>query len=676
MSIFQICLILPIIGGLGSLITAPLPKFSKWFGASLLVLGSIIGLFLCIQAFFTGNQFQESFSLSVPFGDFKIGLDSLSTFFLFPVFLLGGLGTIYGTKYMDADHSDTNKATSHNSHPKADFSIASFSFLVAGMALVLVSRNALLFLIAWELMTVASFFLVVHDGEKPESRDAGFVYLVAAHFGTAFLIFFFLFLATKSGSLDFDSFTKIAISEKARNLLFIFAFIGFGTKAGLIPFHVWLPEAHPAAPSHVSAIMSGIMIKTGIYGLMRAIFFLGLPQQWWGFLLMIIGTMGGLYGILFALAQTDFKRLLAYSSVENAGIIALGLGTGVVCASKGLVMPSVLALSGAFLHILNHSLYKSLMFLGAGVILHSTGSRDINFMGGLLKIMPRMGISLLTGAAAISGLPPLNGFISEFLIYSALFSFLISSISTAGAFSSMVILVLCITGLALIGGLATACFAKFFGLVFLGEPRNETLKHLTEPSYPMLIPIMILAFLCVLITAFSSFLLPCFTPIITIVSGFPSSDILSKLEITAKLIRAVVIIFGFLVVLIASIANLRRHLLKGRKIESSGTWDCGYAQPSSSMQYRSFSFIQPLTEVFSFLLRPTYFESQPSGILPSESVYKVKIRDLFQRKLIKPIFSGSEKFLFSLHWIQQGQIQVYILYLALALAGLLVWNLW
>ena len=251
-------------------------------------------------------------------------------------------------------------------------------------------------------------------------------------------------------------------------VLFLLAVIGFGTKAGFMPLHVWLPEAHPAAPSHVSAVMSGVMIKTGIYGLMRAFTFLGTPPLWWGWVLVAIGLTSGVLGVLFALAQHDLKRLLAYHSVENIGIIALGLGVGLLGMSTGSPVLIVLGFGGALLHVLNHALFKGLLFLGAGAVVHGTGTREIDQLGGLLKRMPWTAATFLVGAVAISGLPPLNGFVSEFLIYLGAFK---GGISTGGPVA--VPLLALIAGLALIGGLAVACFTKAFGIVFLGEPRSE-----------------------------------------------------------------------------------------------------------------------------------------------------------------------------------------------------------
>ncbi|MBF0408218.1 MAG: hypothetical protein HQM10_12745 [Candidatus Riflebacteria bacterium] len=658
--LFLISLLFPLVGAFLNMLLSHFPRISKFFGTACILVSSVTGIIVSLDVFVNGNQISSSFALSIPMGNFQFGIDILSAFFLIPVFVIGALASIYSIGY-DKKDSDSNFF---------------YSLLMFGMILVFVSGNALLFLIAWEVMMIASFFLVTHESEKPESENAGVVYLITAHFGMAFLLFFFIFLSTKSGSLDFDSFSKIVLSEKARALVFLFSLIGFGTKAGLLPLHIWLPEAYPAAPCHVSALMSGVMINTGIYGIFRTMCFLGSPDEWWGYILMIAGIAGGIYGILFALVQTDIKRILAYSSVENIGIIMLGIGTGIVCSAKGIIIPAVLAFSGAFLHIINHSIYKSMLFLCTGTVLRSVHTRDINCMGGLMKKMPRTALAAITGSAAISGLPPLNGFVSEFLIYSALFSFLVSVAPSHSSLITVIFIVICITSLALIGGLAAACFTKFFGLVFSGELRKPLHEEISDPRASMLYPMLILAFLCILFAGLSSFILPFFAPLITSISGIQSIEIIPCLQGSASLLRAVLICSGILILFIAFIANLRRTLLSGRTVEQTVTWDCGYAAATPRMQYTGFSFSKPLSEVFKFFIRPSFKAPDTHKLFPENSGYEINITDLFQKKLFNPLIDFGNALLIPLHCIQHGRVQVYILYLALTLISLLVWNLW
>ena len=344
----------------------------------------------------------------LPLGGLCVGMDALSALF---ILLIGGVGAaaaIFGHGYL-ASHGPTRKVAS---------SWCWFDLLMAAMLLVVVARDGFLFLVAWELMSLTSFFLVVHESEKESVVRAGWIYLLATHIGTAFLLVMFLLLS-RNGTLDF---TALGASGSMASTVFVCALIGFGTKAGLVPLHIWLPEAHPAAPSHVSALMSGVMIKTGIYGLLRVLSFIGPPELWWGWTLVCLGAVSGVLGVLFALAQHDLKRLLAYSSIENIGIITIGIGIGVLGIAGGHSLPAVLGLCGGMLHVLNHGIFKSLLFFGAGSVLRATGTREIDRLGGLMKRMPVTAVTFILGSVAICGLPPLNGFISEFLIYAAAFA--------------------------------------------------------------------------------------------------------------------------------------------------------------------------------------------------------------------------------------------------------------
>ena len=359
-------------------------RWSTIVGAGGVVIGSLIGLGAAVPVFLGGPPAVLHLSWEVPYGSFVVALDALSAFFLLPIFLLSAAAAVYGSEYLQV-YRDTK-------HLGASWFL--FNVLVASMTLVVIARNGILFLMGWEVMALASFFLVTFEDEQASVRQAGWVYLVATHMGTAFLLALFILLGREHGSLDFDQFTVSA----GPGLLFLLAVIGFGTKAGFMPLHVWLPEAHPAAPTHVSALMSGVMIKTGIYGLVRILTLLGPPPMWWGWVLCGIGLSSGILGVLFALAQHDLKRLLAYHSVENIGIIALGLGIGLIGLHAGVPVLAVFGFGGGLLHVVNHALFKGLLFLGAGAVLHATGTRDMEHLGGLLKRMPWTGFSFLIGA--------------------------------------------------------------------------------------------------------------------------------------------------------------------------------------------------------------------------------------------------------------------------------------
>ena len=621
-------------------------------GVGGLVAGCVLGLIPAGRVLLGGAT--ESFRLSwnVPYGAFFVEVDALSAFFLIPIFVLSALTAVYGDEYLAAWRGKRRLGASW----------FFFNLLVASMVMVVLARNAVLFLTAWELMALTSFFLVTFEDEKESVRDAGWTYLVASHLGTAFLLAMFVLLGREAGSLDFNRFAPVNAG-----VLFLLAVIGFGTKAGFMPLHVWLPEAHPAAPSHVSALMSGVMIKMGIYGLLRTLTFLGPPPLWWGWLLVAIGLSSGVLGVLFALAQHDLKRLLAYHSVENIGIIALGLGVGLLGLSSGSMSLAALGFAGALLHVVNHALFKGLLFLGAGAVLHATGTREIEHLGGLAKRMPWTAATFLVGAVAISGLPPLNGFVSEFLIYLGSYAG-----AVRGGAPVAVPLLGVIAGLALIGGLAAACFTKAFGIVFLGEPRHDHAAHAHEPGLSMRLPMALLAGGCGLIGLLAPFVVKVLPPVLACLTRARVADSLADAVQPLTLI-----VFGCVgvLVLVGGLLWLRHALLSGRRVETAVTWDCGYAEPTARMQYTASSYAQPLTELFAPLLRTRRKFAPPVGIFPQASSLATETPDMAREAVFRPLFAGTGWALGRLRWLQQGRIQLYVLYIALTLLVLLIWKL-
>jgi formate hydrogenlyase subunit 3/multisubunit Na+/H+ antiporter MnhD subunit len=542
------------------------------------------------------------------------------------IFGLSLLTAIYGDEYLAAWRGKKSLSASW----------FFFNLLVASMVMVVLARNAVLFLVAWELMALTSFFLVTFEDEKESVREAGWTYLVASHLGTAFLLAMFVLLGREAGSLDFNRF-----APSATGVLFLLAVIGFGTKAGFMPLHVWLPEAHPAAPSHVSALMSGVMIKMGIYGLLRTLTFLGVPPAWWGWLLVGIGLASAILGVFFAVAQHDLKRLLAYSSVENIGIITVGLGIGLIGMSQGSPVLTVLGFSGALLHVINHALFKGLLFLGAGAVLHATGTRELEHLGGLAKRMPWTAATFFAGTIAISALPPFNGFVSEFLLYLAAY---------------------------------WAGFAKAFGIVFLGEPRTEQAQHAHEPGLAMLVPMILLGTGCLLVGLCAPVVVRVLATVVSEVGRLPTPSVVGSLEPALVSLRSVVLIAGAVLALVVLLALLRARLLAGRTVHTAVTWDCGYAKPSARMQYTGSSFAQPLTDLLGLVLRTRRTVRPPKGAFPASASLRTETLDLFGEGVYRPAFKGSEWTLARLRWLQRGQIQLYVLYIALTLLVLLVWN--
>ena len=431
----------------------------------LAVLGAAVGLGGVGWYWATGESRPIVLPWAIPGAEFDIAMDGLSAIFLVPVFLVSLLGNVYGLGYWK-----------QTEHPQNGRKLRLFyGLLTAGMALVVVARNGILFLFAWEIMALAAFFLVTTEDDKQEVRETGWVYLVATHVATMCLFALFALMRAAGGSFKLAPLAAGTLTPGIATAIFILAIVGFGVKAGIMPLHVWLPSAHAIAPSHVSALMSGVIIKMGIYGLVRVTSWLPDPPLAWGAILLALGAISGILGVAFAIGQHDLKRLLAYHSIENIGIIVMGLGLALIGRSLDRPEWVILGLSGCLLHVWNHATFKALLFFAAGSVIHAAGTRDIDHLGGLAKTMPRTAFCFLVGAVAICGLPPLNGFVSEFFIYLGSFGTFVNktppSFAVAGFGAA---------ALALIGALAVACFVKVYGAVFLGTARLEHGPHGTN----------------------------------------------------------------------------------------------------------------------------------------------------------------------------------------------------
>lgn len=596
---------------------------------------------------------------SVPFGSLTFALDPLSAWFLLPLLPLAAVCAAYGAASANGAHGSGRSGRS------AGAEWLFFDLLIASLLVVLTAGNAILFLVAWETMALASFFLVTREDERREVREAGWVYLVATHIGTAFLLALFALLGARAGSFDFDALGA-ASPGAAGGACFLLAVAGFGTKAGLVPFHVWLPEAHPAAPSHVSALMSGVMIKTGIYGLLRALEFTGPPAWWWGWLLLGLGLVSGVFGAAFALVQHDLKRLLAYSSIENMGLVALGLGLGILGLVAGAPIVAVLGFAAALVHVLQHALFKGLLFLCAGSVLHATGLLNLNRLGGLLRRMPRTGACVAVGAAAISGLPPLGGFVGEFLLFLAA---LRATLTPALALPGVTALV----GVALVAGLAAAAFTKVLGIGFLGHARSAEAASAHESGGGFTRPMTALA--CACLVAGFAWTWPfarVFAPgdrstAPPLPPGAPITDILAPTW-TVPLAGAL------LVGLIALLAWTRARLLAGRTVRQAVTWDCGYARPDARMQYTGSSYVLPLAGLFQSIVRTRAEWVPPEGLFPRSSRLRTATPALFRTLLYEPAFDRLRAALQRLKWLQHGRLQLYVLYIVVVFVLLIVWH--
>jgi len=664
MSLFILALMLNFTGGLVSIALRKRNALANVLGAGFCIgacAAGFAGALVLLVAGGPAPSLELSWNMSLG-GSFRIAADALSSFFLLVIFGVSGICALYGVQYLSA----------WNDRKETGSSWFFFNVLVAAMALVCLARNALLFLVAWEAMSISSYFLVMFNDERPEVRKAGWIFLVATQLGTVCLLALFVLLGGQSGSLNFADFESFHSSgSMAASAAFLLALVGFGVKAGLMPMHTWLPAAHPVAPSHVSAVMSGVMIKTGIYGLLRVLIFLGEPQMWWGLTLVAVGLLSGIKGILLALSQHDLKRLLAYSSVENVGIITLGIGIGILGLCAGNINIAALAFAGGLLHVANHALFKGLLFLGAGSVQHAAHTLKIDRLGGLSRNMKWTSVAFLVGSAAICGLPSLNGFVSEFLIYLAS-----CRLFPAGSISMMVSGLLSIGGLALIGGMAIVCFTKAYGIIFLGEPRSDEAGTARESGFFMRASLVILAVACVLSGLFGPLLVGGMGPVIASAAGVSRAEIAVGLDAGVGSLYFVTAACLVFLLLVGALAVLRLRLLTSREVGAVGTWDCGYFRPTARMQYTASSFTQPITRMFSFLRLSHQKIVPPAGPLPSEAAFVSRTPDIFDENLWYPVFTEVGNLLSRVRRLQHGRIQLYVFYMVLTLLALLLWGLW
>lgn len=651
---FLSALVILLMGGICSLGLRRFLPWASWLGTAGAVLGSVVGLFASLQVLIGCESWTMTSSWFMPYAHFDLSLDPLSAFFTIPLFVLAAAAALYGELYLRDEASEKRRG-------EAGFL---FNMLVLSMALVIAARNTILFLISWEIMALSSLALVIFDDADDSTRKAGWSYAIASQAGTSLLLILFILLGR--GSTSFSDFS--ASTSLFRNAaLFLLALIGFGTKAGFVPLHIWLPRAHPAAPSHVSALMSGVMIKMGIYGILRILLILGPLPPWCAWLTIILGVSSGILGILFALAQDDLKRMLAYSSVENVGIIALGIGLGMLGLSYGLPLISLLGFAGAILHVLNHALFKGLLFLASGNILHAAHTRSLDKLGGLIKPLPWTAASFLVGSAAICGLPPFNGFAGEFLIYLGAFHAIVDSAATAPVALGLVV------GLAFIGALALACFAKAFSIIFLGHPRNALASPPHEPGRLMLAPILILAGACLLIGITAPAIAPLLTRVASPLAGMGSSPLLPE---TIRESLAFIPALVLLIALVLITAFARALILRRREIRFSETWGCGYTAPSPRMQYTASSFASPIIRFFASILRSRESIPPVQGLFPAPVRLEMETPDVFEGILFESPAKWAAVRMNTLRKkVQHGHMNLYVLYIAISLLALLLWKL-
>lgn len=665
---FFTIIILYAIGACGSLILHGHDEIANVWGNMFAAAGSLGGLIFSAYVVTSGKILQYVIPSPMPLLTYSIRIDALSAFFMGIICLLSFLCSIYAFGYV------------RNFFKHYNIGILSFFYniFIASMILVVTANHALYFLIVWELMALSSYMLVIFERHKTENVRAGSLYFIMTHCGTACIILAFLLIYQFVGSFDFDEIRKSysLIPSLVTDAIFISALIGFGIKCGIIPLHIWLPAAHPAAPSHVSALLSGVMIKTGIYMLIRICFdfFHGIPQ-WWGLVILILGMISSIVGVLYALAEHDMKRLLAYHSIENIGIIFLGLGSSLVFASAHMNALAVLSCVAALYHTVNHALFKALLFMGAGSVISATHTHNIEEYGGLLKRMPYTAFFFLIGSLAISAMPPFNGFVSEWLIFQSLFQGVLSLHLLPKIFY-----VLGIAALGLTGGLAAACFVKAFGITFLARPRSKHALHARETSNSMILGMAFCAFLTIFFGIGAGFISNALQGIVRQLYPFANDHIFSithaflsvgnNFAILSMPFTALGLGVCMCILLVAvSVLFSRTKICYGR------TWDCG-SDLTSRMEITATGFSRSLVVIFKNILFPikkvtTEYADSRAHYFPLRTTTTLTLLDIYQKRMYGILARGIAIFSEKARTIQSGNINMYIVYIFAALMALL-----
>ena len=622
---------------------------------------TLLSQFFILPAVFniliSGGQIETRLFFSEPIGIAFLRLDPLSAVFALIISTGALIFSIYSIEYMKLYSGKTAELSSYYF-----FS----GLLVSSMLFLIVTQNAILFLIFWEIMSISSFFLVSFENNKIEVKKAGMYYLVAMQIGAAFLITAFAFTSASSGSPDFNSFRNVLSgSDGFSVLMFALFFIGFGTKAGFVPMHTWLPRAHPAAPTGISALMSGVMIKTGIYGILRIILLCDVPDYRLSYAVLIISLLTGIYGIANAIAQQDLKKLLAYSSIENIGIIGIGIGIGMLGLSYNIPDIAILGFLGAILHVINHFIFKFLLFFGTGVVYSKIHTRNIEKLGGLVKILPYTSYMLLLGFLAISGMPFFNGFISEFAIYLGLLKgFAINNLILNITF------LIGFSGLSFIGVMAVLCFTKVYGICFSGLPRSEYRKDIPKESAGFLLPLFILSVFILIIGLLPVLVLPV---LYQTIKQFSGTDIAIEFANIVQIYKWICISMAVLTGFFAFFYTLRFFLLRNKIVTEFKTWDCGYQGQNSRFQYTGSSFVHPFLQLIAELVPQRIKLEKEPVLFPKDASFTSDTQDLSESIMISPAINYLDKFLSMFAWIQSGRMQQYILYSLIFLILLLIW---
>lgn len=638
---------------------------------SLAMLGSLLEAIAAIVSIARGAAVTWTLPIATPLFHWTVRLDPLSSWFILSLAILAFAVSWFSIGYLRPMDRERNIGA---------FGLF-YNLLLLSLTLVFAAANAFFFLVAWELMTIAAFCLVTFEHEKQEARRAAIVFLIMSHTGTGMLLAAFLLLAAYGGSLNFADLHLMAsqLPPFTQGAVFLLFFLGFGVKAGIVPLHIWLPDAHPVAPSNVSALMSGIVIKTGIYGMARVFFdFFGPPPMWTGTVVLAVGVVTALVGVLYALQEHDLKRLLAYHSIENIGIIVMGFGAALMFRTLAHPELAAIALTAALYHTMNHATFKGLLFLAAGAVVQSTGTRNMEEMGGLIRRMPATSFFFLIGAVAISGLPPLNGFVSEWLTYQAL-------LAGFGTTQSLTRLMFPIAGslLALTAALAAACFVKAFGIPFLARPQSESAATAKEAAPSMRIAMGLLAAACFILGLGAAWILPAFDPITQQTLGVEVSPTLVARGIALQAggthggsvsTAGIALVFS----LFAGISVLLISWRLRRMPSTIGpTWDCGLPGLTSDNQYTAIAFSKPLRLIFSAFYRPRreiHPEYDVSPYYPSAIRFESGIEPTFEKHVYGPLKDWIFVLSRRMRAIQAGSIHAYLAYIFVTLIVLLLYG--
>jgi hydrogenase-4 component B len=624
-------------------------------------LAGLVALAAGLIALFQDDVATATLPMGLPWLPSRVRLDALSGFFLVVIGVVSVALGLYGPAYVRSFERGRDSLTA----------LGGFAGLfLAGMLLVVLADDAFLFMVAWEVMSLSSYFLVAFHHEHAANRRAAFLYLLMAHIGGLAILLGFGVLASFGGGFAFEAMRAARLSPGWASVAFVLAFIGFGMKAGLVPLHAWLPEAHPVAPAHISALMSGVMLKVAVYGFIRFVFDLVGAVQWqWGVAVLVIGSVSALGGVLAALMQHDLKRLLAYHSVENLGIIFIGLGLSLVFLGAGHALLGTLAFVAALYHTINHAIFKGLLFLGAGAIVHSTHEHDLEQMGGLLRRMPWTGLFFLVGCLSISALPPFNGFVSEWLTFqAALQAWQLQS----GVLRSLIPIVSAM--LALSGALAAACFVKVYGVAFLGQARSRHVRRARQAPVGMRAGQGWLAALCLLLGVLPTTVIDVIdgVPRQLLGAGLPQATAHGWLWLTPVTPATASYSAPLVVVLLAVLAGLvlwgvRRGAV--RRVRRCDAWDCGFAPPTVRMQYTASAFSQPIRRVFGLLFHvEEAVARREGGVLQ----YELKVSDRAWGLFYLPVARLVEAAASRVVRLQSGNVRVYLGW-TLATLVLLLW---